>query len=158
MFGFFYCGESVGYVINLFRACYSLRVVANLSRAGNTWPRLIKIFFFFWVFSFLINPRPVNVWRVLGKTFAVWWEVRISLFYTRIPFNCVASFLFFYVVLASFCLLLLLLWLLLTAFELSLGGDTDKTNKKIYTETKQYKKHSTNNTKHRKYKYTYYQN
>ena len=46
---------------------------------------------------------------------------------------------------------------------MSLGGsspytNTDKTNKNKYTETKQYKKHSTNNTKPSKYKYTYYQN
>jgi len=46
---------------------------------------------------------------------------------------------------------------------LSLGGSgpytsTDKTNKNKYALTKQYKKHSTNNTKHSKYKYTYYQN
>jgi len=35
---------------------------------------------------------------------------------------------------------------------------TVKTNKNKYTETKQYKKNSTNNTKHSKYKYAYYQN
>jgi len=34
---------------------------------------------------------------------------------------------------------------------------TDITNKNKYTYTKQYKKHSTNNTKHSKYKYTYYE-
>jgi hypothetical protein len=58
---------------------------------------------------------------------------------------------------------LFLLILLLTATELSLGGSSpytsrDKTNKNKYTQTKQYKKHSTNNTKHSKYKYTHYQN
>jgi hypothetical protein len=56
-------------------------------------------------------------------------------------------------------LLLLLLLLLLTAVELSLGGSspytsTDKTNKNKYTQTKQYKKCSTNNTKHSKCKCT----
>jgi uncharacterized secreted protein with C-terminal beta-propeller domain len=45
---------------------------------------------------------------------------------------------------------------------LSLGGSSpyasrDKTNKNKYTQKKQYKKHSTNSTKHIKYKYTYYQ-
>jgi len=59
--------------------------------------------------------------------------------------------------------LLLLLLLLLTAIELSLDGSTprtstDKTNKNKYTQTTQYKQRSTINTKHRKYKYTYYQN
>jgi len=52
------------------------------------------------------------------------------------------------------CVLLLFTYLftyLLTATELSLGGSspytsTDKTNKNIYTEAKQYKKHSTNKT------------
>jgi hypothetical protein len=43
----------------------------------------------------------------------------------------------------------LLLLLLLTAIELSLGGSTDKASKKTYTLTKQYTKHSS-------YKYTYY--
>jgi hypothetical protein len=52
---------------------------------------------------------------------------------------------------------------LFTAIELSLGGSspytsTHKTNKNKYTQTKQYKTQSTNNTKHGKYKYTYYQN
>jgi len=47
-------------------------------------------------------------------------------------------------------LLFLLLLLLLTAIELSLGGSspytsTDKTYKNKCTQTKQYKKHSTNN-------------
>jgi len=47
--------------------------------------------------------------------------------------------------------------LLLTAIELSLSGrspytSTDKTNKNKYTQMKQYKKHSTNYTKHSKYK------
>ena len=56
---------------------------------------------------------------------------------------------------------LLLLLLLLTAIELSLGGSspytsTDKTNKKKCKRNN--KKHSKNNTKHSKYKYTYYQN
>ena len=60
------------------------------------------------------------------------------------------------------CILLLLL-LLLIAIDLSLSGSspftsTDKTNKNKYTEIKQCKKHSTNNAKHSKYKYTYYQN
>jgi len=32
-------------------------------------------------------------------------------------------------------------------------NSTDKTNKNKYTLTKQYEKHSTNNTKHSKYKY-----
>jgi len=46
---------------------------------------------------------------------------------------------------------------------LSLGGSssytsTDKTNKSKYTQTKQYKEHSTKHTLHSKYKYTYYQN
>jgi hypothetical protein len=46
---------------------------------------------------------------------------------------------------------------------LSLGSSspytsTDKTNKNKYTQTKQYKEHSINNTKHSKYKYIYYQN
>ena len=50
----------------------------------------------------------------------------------------------------------LLLLLLLTAIELSLGRSSpytsiDKTNKNKYTKTKQYEKHS-------KYKYLYYQN
>jgi len=58
-------------------------------------------------------------------------------------------------------LLLLLLLLLFTAVEFSLGGSspytsTDKTNKNILNETIQ--KHSTNNTKHSQYKYTYCQN
>jgi len=52
-------------------------------------------------------------------------------------------------------LLLLLLLLFLTEIELSLFGSspyasTDKTNKNKYISTKQYKKHSTNNTKHSK--------
>jgi len=34
---------------------------------------------------------------------------------------------------------------------------TDKTNKNKYTQTKEYTKHSTNNTKHSKYKCAYYQ-
>ena len=60
-------------------------------------------------------------------------------------------------------LLLLLLLLLLTEIDLSLGGSspyttTDRTSKNKYTETKQYRKHSTNNTKDSKYRYTYYQN
>ena len=59
-------------------------------------------------------------------------------------------------------LLLLLLLLLFTALVSSPGGgspytSTDKPNKNNYTWTKQYK-NSTNNTKHSKYKYTYYQN
>jgi len=46
-----------------------------------------------------------------------------------------------------------------TANELSLGGSspytsTDKTNENKCTQMKQYEKHGTNNTKHRKYKYT----
>ena len=57
----------------------------------------------------------------------------------------------------SYCrpgILLLLLLLLLTVIELSFSGSspytsTYKTNKNKYTLTKQYKKHSTNNTKHR---------
>ena len=53
---------------------------------------------------------------------------------------------------------LFLLVLLLPAIEFSPGGSspytsTDKTNKNKYTQMKQYKKHSTNNTKHSKYKY-----
>jgi hypothetical protein len=60
-------------------------------------------------------------------------------------------------------LLLLLLLLLFTVIELSLGGSspytsTDKTNKNKYPYKKQYKKRSTNNKKHSKCKYTYYQN
>ena len=63
------------------------------------------------------------------------------------------------------CLLLLLLFLLLlllqTVIGLSLGGSspytsTDKTNKNKYIETKQYKEHSINNTKHSSYQYTRY--
>ena len=60
-------------------------------------------------------------------------------------------------------LLLLLLLLLLTSIEFSPGGSspytsTDKTNKnKMYlNETKE--KNGTNNTKHSRYKYTYYKN
>jgi hypothetical protein len=50
-----------------------------------------------------------------------------------------------------------------TVIELSPGGSspytsTNKTNKIKYTWITKYKKHSTNNTKHAKYKYTYYQN
>jgi len=37
-------------------------------------------------------------------------------------------------------------------------ASTYKSNKNKYTYTKHYKKHSTNNTKHSKYKYTFYQN
>ena len=60
-------------------------------------------------------------------------------------------------------LLLLLLLLLLTAIELSLGGSspcisTDKTIRINIHKPKQYKKHSTDNTKHSQYKYTNYQN
>ena len=56
---------------------------------------------------------------------------------------------------------LLLLLLLLTAVEFSLGGSNsytirDKTNENKYTQTKQYKKEY-KNTKHSKYKYSYYQ-
>jgi len=52
--------------------------------------------------------------------------------------------------------------IIITAIELSLSGsspytNTDKTDKNKYTETKQYKKRSTNNTNPIKYKYTYYQ-
>jgi len=50
----------------------------------------------------------------------------------------------------------------MTTTELSLSGsspytNTGKINENKYTEAKQYKKHSTNNTKHSRYKYTYYQ-
>jgi flagellar basal body-associated protein FliL len=60
-------------------------------------------------------------------------------------------------------IIIIIIIIIITAIELSLGGSspytsTDKTNKnKIYiNETIQ--KHSTTNTKHSKYKYTYYQN
>ena len=54
-----------------------------------------------------------------------------------------------------------LLLLLQTVIGLSLGGSspstsTDKTNKNKYIETKQYKEHSINNTKHSTYQYTRY--
>jgi membrane-bound lytic murein transglycosylase len=56
------------------------------------------------------------------------------------------------------------LLLLFTAIDLSLGGispstGTDRTNKNKYTYINEpVQKHSTNSTKHSKYKYTYYQN
>jgi hypothetical protein len=51
-------------------------------------------------------------------------------------------------------------FILQASIELSLGGSSPYTSTKWneYTSTKQCKKHSTNNTKHSKYKYTYYQN
>ena len=57
--------------------------------------------------------------------------------------------------------LLLLLLLLFTAIEFSLGGSspytsTDET--RINTHERNNKNHIINNTKHSKYKYTYYQN
>jgi hypothetical protein len=52
-------------------------------------------------------------------------------------------------------LLFRVLLLFITATDLSLGGSTDRTSKKIYiNETIQ--KHTTNNTKHSKYRYTRY--
>ena len=70
---------------------------------------------------------------------------------------------FFFVIIIVIIIIIIIIITTTTAIEFSRGGSspytsTDKTNKnKTYiSDTKQ--EHSTSNTKHRKYKYTYYQN
>ena len=87
-------------------------------------------------------------YNAIALWFGIW--VTISFLFYRVSIIKIVS-----------VLLLLLLLLLFTAIEFSLGvsspyTSTGKTNKNKYTQTKQYK-NSTNNIKHSKYKYTYYQ-